>query len=455
MIFSVTDPSVAAAPPRRSQLTMARRLKLCHTSDWHLGHTLHGCSREHEHRRFLAFLLDTLVDQQADALVVAGDVFDTANPPASAQAMYYAFLAEARRRLPGLDVLIIAGNHDSAPRLSAPDPVLRALGVRVVGAVPRVGRGGSAPVDAEAMVVPLHDRRGEVAAWVAAVPFLRTSDLPSGQADEADPIVAGVDPIVAGVRRVYDAVLDAARARRKPDQALLATGHFSMVDAHPSALSERVILGGDQHAIPADLFGEDVAYVALGHLHLAQAVGGRPHVRYSGSPIPLSMPEETYPHQVRLVDFEGARLVAQAEVRVPRAVEVLRVPKEPAALEEVIAALERLELPSAELRKEEWPFLEVRVRLSEPVPDLRARIEAALAGRPARLVKIAVEQAGAPSVPLAEALPRRELGDLSVEEVFRRAYARRFPESEPSAALLGAFHEVAEAARRQLEEGEA
>ena len=429
------------------QLTMARRLKLCHTSDWHLGHTLHGCSREHEHRRFLAFLLDTLADQQVDALVVAGDVFDTANPPASAQAMYYGFLAEARRRLPGLDVLVIAGNHDSAPRLSAPDPVLRALGVRVVGTVPRVGRGGSAPVDAEAMVVPLHDRGGEVAAWVAAVPYLRTSDLPSGEAGEAD-------PIVRGVRRVYDAVLDAARARRKPDQALLATGHFSMVDARPSALSERVILGGEQHALPVDLFGDDVAYVALGHLHLAQEVGGHPHVRYSGSPIPLSMPEETYPHQVRIADFEGARLVAQAEVRVPRAVEVLRVPKEPAELDVVIAALERLELPS-ELAKEEWPFLEVRVRLSEPVPDLRARIEAALAGRPVRLVKIAVEHADAPSAALAESMPRRELGDLHVEEVFRRAYARRFPEGEPSAALLEAFHEVVDAARRQLEEGDA
>jgi exonuclease SbcD len=324
---------------------MTRRLKLCHTSDWHLGHTLHGCSREHEHRRFLAFLLEVLVEERVDALVVAGDVFDTANPPASAQAMYYAFLAEARRRLPGLDVLVIAGNHDSASRLSAPDPVLRALGVRVVGTVPRLGRGGSAPVDADAMVVPLHDRGGEVAAWVAAVPYLRTSDLPSGDLPSGDE-TEGDDPLIAGVRRVYDAVLDAARARRKPDQALLATGHCSMVDARPSALSERVILGGERHALPVDLFGDDVAYVALGHLHLAQDVGGHSHVRYSGSPIPLSMPEETYPHQVRLVDFEGARLVGQAEVRVPRAVEVLRVPKEPAALDEVLAALERLEVPS-------------------------------------------------------------------------------------------------------------
>lgn len=424
---------------------MIRPFKLCHTSDWHLGHTLHGCSREYEHRRFLEFLLEVLVHEEVDALIVAGDVFDSANPPASAQAQYFAFLAEARQRLPSLDVVVIAGNHDSAARLSAPDPILRALGVRVIGTVPRLGRTGGAPADAEAMIVPLHDRDGRVAAQVAAVPYLRTSDLPSGEASERD-------PVVAGVRRVYDAVLDAARARRGPKQALLATGHCHMVDARVSADSERVIFGGEKHALPVDLFTDDVAYVALGHLHFPQDVGGRPHVRYSGSPIPLSMSEENYPHEVRLLCFEGERLTHQAAVRVPRAVEVLRIPQEPADLETVLAALEQLALPDRPA--EQWPFLEVRVRLNEPVPDLRVQIEEALAGRPVRLVKISVEHGGA-HVALAESEPRRELRDLEVTEVFRRCYARRFPNGEPSAALLGAFHEVAEAARRKLEEGQA
>ncbi|MBZ0119318.1 MAG: exonuclease subunit SbcD, partial [Sandaracinaceae bacterium] len=107
----------------------ARHLKICHTADWHLGHTLHGHGRDYEHERFLAFLADSLEQEACDALIVAGDVFDTANPPASAQALFFFFLAEVRRRLPRLDVLIVAGNHDSAARLSAPGPVLRALGV--------------------------------------------------------------------------------------------------------------------------------------------------------------------------------------------------------------------------------------------------------------------------------------------------------------------------------------
>ncbi len=164
------------------------------------------------------------------------------------------------------------------------------------------------------------------------------------------------------------------------------------------------------------------------------------------------MPEESYPHQVRLVRFENGRVIAQEEVRVPRAVDVLRLPKDgPAPLDAVLARLERLELDGA-LPRERWPFLEVRVRLTEPVSDLRQRIEGALADRPVRLVKIGVEHAGA-KVALAEQAPRRELIDVGVEEVFRLCYARRF-EGAPSEALARAFAEVAEAARRRLEEGE-
>ncbi|MEZ4335531.1 MAG: exonuclease SbcCD subunit D C-terminal domain-containing protein [Sandaracinaceae bacterium] len=409
----------------------ARRLTLCHTSDWHLGHTLHGHARDEEHAAFLAWLIDLLEREAVDGLIVAGDVFDSANPPASAQAMLYGFLADVRRRCPALDVVITAGNHDSPGRLGAADPVLRAIGVRVIGTV------------REELVVPVHDAHG-VAAWVAAVPFLRPSDLPRDVVLEGD----ADDPLIEGVRRVYAEALDEARARRAPTQALIAMGHCHMVDATPSELSERKILGGPQHALPADLFGDDVEYVALGHLHLAQDVTER--VVYSGSPIPLSLPEESYPHQVRLVGFEDGRLVRQVAHRIPRLVEVHRVPAGgPAALEQVLEALRALEVDPEAIGARR-PFVEVRVRLDAPVPDLRAQVEEALEGKPVRLVKIGVEYVGVAGA-LADEAPRRQLGDLTVEEVFRRAYGRRF-EDEPSPALLAAFHEVAAAAKARLEE---
>ncbi|NPC81309.1 exonuclease subunit SbcD, partial [Pyxidicoccus fallax] len=101
-------------------------MRLLHTSDWHLGHTLYDVSREAEHAAFLDWLLETLEAESVDALLVAGDIFDTANPSAEAQAAWYHFVARARRRLPRLDVVVIGGNHDSAARLDAPDPLFAA-----------------------------------------------------------------------------------------------------------------------------------------------------------------------------------------------------------------------------------------------------------------------------------------------------------------------------------------
>src|SRR5690606_38813120 len=103
-------------------------------------------------------------------------------------------------------------------------------------------------------------------------------------------------------------------------------GHCYMTGTRLSELSERRILGGNQHALPVDLFPDDVAYVALGHLHLAQRVGAD-HVRYAGSPIPLSFGERHYPHQVLLVDLRGERVAGIEPLRVPRSVDLLRVPE--------------------------------------------------------------------------------------------------------------------------------
>src|SRR5690606_23829357 len=155
--------------------------------------------------------------------LIAGDVFDTANPPAAAQRRWYRFLAEAKQRAPRLDVVVIGGNHDSASRLDAPREVLDGFGVHVGGGVPR--RGDAYALDR--LVGPLHDRSERVAGWVAAVPFLRPADLPRVEARAASGDTPG-DPLIDGVRAVYDAVLQDARKRRKAGQALLAMGHCYM-----------------------------------------------------------------------------------------------------------------------------------------------------------------------------------------------------------------------------------
>jgi exonuclease SbcD len=407
-------------------------MRILHTSDWHLGHTLRDLSREAEHEAFLAWLLDRIEQHEVDALLIAGDVFHSANPTAAAQAAYYRFLAEARRRFPMLDIVVIGGNHDSPARLDAPAPLLDAMHVHVVGGLPRRADGA---IDAERMVVPLTDADGNITAWVAAVPFLRRSDLPPADREG--------DPVVEGVRRIYDDVFAAARSRRFLGQALLAMGHCYMVGSSLSETSERAILGGNAHALPASLFPPDCAYAALGHLHLAQDVG-RPEVRYSGSPIPLSLAEAHYLHEVVLVEFDGARRTAITPIAIPRTVGMLRVPETaPGPIDAVLSLLRALP-PAGEGPP---PFVEVRIALERPEAELRRKVEDALAGRHARLVDIVTSRAGS-AVALGDAAPGRRLADLDPVDVFAMKYAREHGTAPPS-ELVAAFRELLDQQRAE------
>lgn len=411
-------------------------MRIVHTADWHLGHVLYDRDREAEHRAFLDWLLDLLEKENVDALLVCGDVFEGANPPASALALWYGFLAEASRRCRGLQVVVEAGNHDSPARLEAPAPVLAALSVHVVGFLPRAGG-----VDVERLVVPLRERSsGDVAAWVAAVPFLRLGDIPGSEATPAG--------VVDGVRAIYASALDAARAKREAGQALLATGHCYVEGMRLSDESERKILGGNQHPLPVDLFPADVDYVALGHLHFPQQVGGRGNVRYSGSPLPLSLDEDVYPHQVCVVELDGGRCKGVTAVRIPRSVPILRLPDEPAPLAEVLALLETL--PPAPLREagepDRRPWLEVRVLLEGPEYGYQGEIAEALEGRDARLVKITPHRTGS-GEPLAVGTGA-SLSDLTPEKVFGKLWERGSSDPVP-ADLEAAFHELVDVASQE------
>ncbi|CAM2068641.1 Nuclease SbcCD subunit D [Sulfidibacter corallicola] len=409
-------------------------MHLIHTSDWHLGHHLHGVNREYEHRRFLEWLMNTIEDQRADALLIAGDVFDSANPPAAAQALYYRFLAEARHRFPSLDLVVIGGNHDSASRLDAPKPLLRHFNIHVMGSVARTPQG---QLDLDQLLVPLRNGDNDVAAWCAAVPFLRPADLPRmGQTENW---------LERGVGQVYGEVFAALEQRRQPGQALIATGHAYMTGGELSELSERKIQVGNQHALPVAIFPERASYTALGHLHKAQRVGGRDNVRYSGSPLPLSLDEAGYLHQVLLVSLDGERCREIKPLPVPRAVDIIRIPKGRGdkTLDEVLAELRELPERGADLPPEQYPFLEVTVFLPQPEPGLRKQIEEALADKAVRLLKIRTRYPK-PTSTLADTAESIDLAQLEPEEVFARKYRSQF-DDEPPKAMRQAFHELLEA----------
>lgn len=387
-------------------------LKLLHTADWHLGASLHGHDRFDEHAAFLDWLLDQLDEHAIDALIVAGDVLDKTVSPASAYQQLYDFVGRALDRRPELDVVIVAGNHDPASRLEAPASMLRALSrVRFIGTYDEreVGK----------LVVPLHDATGRVAARVVAMPFLRAADRVPGETT------------TDCLRRVYDEALALARRSLDPDHALVATGHCHIQGGRVSEGSERGILRGGEEAVPSSIFPDDVAYVALGHLHLAQEVGG-PRIRYSGSPIPLAMSERDYEHSVTLVQLDGARFAGTRLLRVPRSVPFVSIT---APVAELPSALRVLPAPGTDPA----PFLELVVPVEGPTPNLRREVERLLEPYAARLVR--VRPRSKHEDPRRAERARRRLDQLTPAEVFTRLHEAKHG-IPPSEALARAFDDL-------------
>lgn len=450
-------------PPR------VRSMRILHTADWHLGHTLRDHSRAAEHAHFLRWLVDTVVERRVDALLIAGDVFDAANPPPTALRAWFQFLGDLKRRAPAVQVVVIAGNHDSAARLEAPRELLAAFDVRVVGAIERRADGA---LDVEPLLVPLRGADGGTALCVA-IPFLRASDVlalvppppPPSERELApragdyvlprpgEPAPANacdVDPLLAGMRTLHTELFAAARARQRPGEALLAMAHGYLVGGALSELSERKVLGGNQHALPLDLFPAECAYVALGHLHRPQLLAGHEHVRYSGSPIPLSMPERLHAHHVVCCDLVDGVVAKVWSLRVPRLVPLLRLPERGEHTpDEALAAVAALPPRDPATAEELRPLVEVAVRLPVPSPQLGERIARAIADRQARLVRVEVVLTGDGAVGAGgtagpDAAPRpAELATWTPEQVFLRRYHQDHGDPPPP-ELLRAFRELLE-----------
>lgn len=403
-------------------------MRFIHTSDWHLGQTLHHFERGFEHQHFLDWLLATLSAEQVDGLLISGDIFDNANPSAASQKQLYRFLQQAKQRVPHLNIIIIAGNHDSPGRMEAPAPLLESLDATVIGFVPRLPDG---TIDLARLVVPLKDRQGSTAALCLAIPFLRPGDVPR--------VETSGDPYMEGIALLYQQTLDYAMTLRQPGQAIVALGHCHMVGGEISADSERRIVIGGTEALSAGIFAPMIAYAALGHLHLAQRVGKQAHLRYCGSPLPMSFAEVNYPHQVLRVDLDGEAVADISALPVPRAVELLRVPAQPGELEVVLRALAELDLPAHD-DPQRYPYLEVRIRLNTPEPGLRARVEQALQGKPVRLAKIEITSTHKEAAS-AEIVSMDELERLQPDDIFRRLYQSKY-EQEAPAELQAAFAEL-------------
>jgi len=388
-------------------------MRLFHTSDWHLGQNLHGQERDFEHACFLTWLLAQLASEQPDVLLIAGDIFDTVNPPVKAQERLYDFIVSAHEQQPKLTIVMIAGTHDSGSRIELPAPLMRRLRTHALGRVLRLDDG---QLDAERLLIPLPDASGEIAAWCLALPFLRPAEVTGAHLG---------DDYLRGIGQVHEWLIEAANTKRKPGQALIAISHAHMAGGSISEDSERSLIIGNAEALPASLFGPSISYVALGHLHKPQRVNNEERIRYCGSPIPLSFSEIGYQHQILDVTLKGETLVSVETRLIPRAVNLQRIG--PLPLAEILTQL--AELPDIDLLADiqRQPWLEVRVKLDEPQPDLRQQIETALQGKSVRLVRIAAEYAGSGGRNGDDDATRLiELDQLTPQELFSRAWQENY-----------------------------
>lgn len=274
-------------------------LTILHTSDWHLGRRLYGQMRYDEFQAFLDWLTETIEARKVDVLIVAGDIFDTMTPSNRAQSLYYQFLGTVSS-LYCEHVVIVSGNHDSPTFLDAPANVLKFLNVHVIG---------TACENIEDEVLVLKDKHNQPQCLIAAVPYLRDRDVRSSQAGES-----GQDKdanVLTGINQHYDKVAEIAKAKQsqlieqhKYYVPIIATGHlFTAGGRTTEDDGVRDLYVGSLGKVSVDMFDECFDYVALGHLHVPQKVGGCEHIRYSGSPIAMGFGEARQQKQVLLIQF--------------------------------------------------------------------------------------------------------------------------------------------------------
>lgn len=381
-------------------------MKIIHTADWHLGQTFYGYDRSKEHTLFLDWLCSIIKERSIDLLLIAGDIFDTPNPSAEAQRMYYHFLKRVTQENEGLQIIATAGNHDSAARIEAPSPLLNVFNVHVSGVV----HYRNEEIDYDSMIIPIVGN-----GCCLAVPYLRHNDHPEAESYSK------------GVAKMYSALYE--RAREKGYSPIIAMGHLQASGAEVSVgdTSEHAVIGG-MEGIETGFADEGIIYTALGHLHKAQRVGRKENIRYSGAPLPMSFAELRNNQGVTEVTIVGNN-VSHEHITFDTPVKLLSIPAKPQPIDTVLEEIAAL--PSGE-PGDNTPFLEIKVLVTSIDPSIRQRIDDALRNKAVRLANIAatsnIGRDNGEGRPMTyDEFKRTEPLDL-IKEIYKRGKKKDMPE---------------------------
>ncbi|MEQ9861580.1 exonuclease subunit SbcD [Pectobacterium cacticida] len=383
-------------------------MRIIHTADWHLGQYFYSKSRAAEHQAFLHWLIAQVVQHEVDAVIVAGDIFDNGSPPSYAREMYYRFVVELQRT--GCQLVILGGNHDSVAMLNESRDVLACLNTQVVA---------SASDDPAQQVLLLENRQHQPGALLCAIPYLRPRDVLTSKAGQSgdEKQFALQEAITTHYQRSYQL------ACQKRDELglplpIIATGHLTTIGATASE-SVRDIYIGTLDAFPAQAF-PPADYIALGHIHRPQRVTQSEHIRYSGSPIPLSFDELNSEKSVCLVSFTADDL-SKTPPRIQ--IDTLPIPvTQPMLL--MKGSLRDIEqrLTAFKTYQGDKPvWLDIELNTQDYLSDMQKRIQAMTEGLPVEVLRLrrAREQR-------MQAIIRQDketLNELSVYDVFERRLA--------------------------------
>ncbi|GAA0350311.1 exonuclease SbcCD subunit D [Bacillus horti] len=381
-------------------------MRLLHTADWHLGKTLEGRSRLPEQEQFLEELYQIVVDQNVDAVLMSGDVFDTVNPPALAEQLFYdtvARLADKGKR----KVIVIAGNHDHPDRLAASNQLAKEYGITLIGR----------PVQ-QSYIYTIASCDQEL--HIAALPYPSESRLNEVLAEGLDEAV-----LQQHYHERVSALFGELVRDMSPKRVNIGMSHLFVAGGHMTD-SERPIQVGGAYTVRPDAFPSCLDYVALGHLHRPQVMK-HPHsiVRYSGSPLSYSFSEAGQAKSVSIIDVNPGE---QAQVQ-----ELFLSSGKPLVKWKAMDGLSQVYSWLAEGKDQNaWVDLELHVQNSlsvEEIHRLRKEHNGLIHIRPV----FELEQ---------EAMRQVRTTNIPVEELFTRFYARQTGGSQPEGELVQLFLEL-------------
>ncbi|HEK0625565.1 TPA: exonuclease subunit SbcD [Proteus mirabilis] len=405
-------------------------MRIIHTSDWHLGQYFFTKTRAQEHQQFLDWLLEQIREQQVDALIVAGDIFDTGSPPSYARELYNRFVVAIRDTQ--CQLIILGGNHDSVATLNESKSLLACLNTTVIANVHT--ENPQAPII-------LYQKNHTPGALLCAIPYLRPRDMVNSKSGQSGAEKQHVlkEAIADYYQRQYQAALD-LRKQLKVNIPIIATGHLTTIGASVSD-SVREIYIGTLEAFNATLF-PPFDYIALGHIHRPQRVNKSGHIRYSGSPIPLSFDESAQQKSVCLIDFEQDKLAEMTLLPIPE-FQLLRTLS--GSLQEIATQLEQLATQYNEMDTTIW--LDIEVSTQDYLSDIQTRIQE-LTQSP--LFEVIVLRRAKKQRQALMQNEKETLTELTVYDVFERRLAQHsFETAEDKTRLTTLFKQAVEMAEQE------